>query len=228
MKTNQDFKNAGLAALNGNWKQAIVATFILLVLSELLSAGAWGFSLLDGGQNDWSGPVMLGAFVLAVFLYLFFLTLPVVVGFANAFNRLYCESDSRILANVKKLSFCDVARSSAAMLLMSLVTSFFSAFLIVPGVIASMSLFLVPYLVKDYPKLSVVGVLRLSRKMMQGHKMQLFKLQLSFLGWIFLNLLTLGIGSLWLMPYMMTTMAAFYQDVKAEYIKKEGLQGSAL
>ena len=62
-----------------------------------------------------------------------------------------------------------------------------------------------------------MDTLRLSRRMMEGHKMQLFKLQLSFIGWILLNVLTLGIGMLWLMPYMMTTLAAFYQDVRNEY-----------
>ena len=64
--------------------------------------------------------------------------------------------------------------------------------------------------------------------MMYGYRMRLFKLQLSFLGWIFLSVLTLGIGMIWLMPYMMTTMAAFYQDVKNEYETKEALQESAL
>jgi hypothetical protein len=43
-----------------------------------------------------------------------------------------------------------------------------------------------------------------------------------------LSMLTRGIGLLWLLPYMMTTMAAFYQDVREQYIMKEGQQESAL
>ena len=73
-----------------------------------------------------------------------------------------------------------------------------------------------------------MDTLRLSRRMMKGHKMQLFKLQLSFIGWILINMLTFGVGSLWLIPYVMTTFAAFYQDVKAEYFMKEAQQESAL
>ena len=53
---------------------------------------------------------------------------------------------------------------------------------------------------------------------MKGHKMRCFLLSLSFIGWILLGILTLGIGYIWLIPYMYTTMAAFYQDVKNEYI----------
>jgi hypothetical protein len=124
--------------------------------------------------------------------------------------------------------FEDALRGSVGMFLMGLVTSLCSLALFVPGIIASLSLFLTPYLLKDYPELTIMETLRLSRKMMKGHKMQLFMLQLSFIGWILLNVLTLGLGSLWLTPYMMTTLAAFYHDVREQYIMKEGLQGSAL
>lgn len=223
MKHNQDYKNAALAALKGTWEQSIVATFILLVLSELVNVGIWGVSLFDLGKDQLSGPIVICVFACVLLSYLIFLVFPVVVGFANAFNSLYYESDRRILTNMNKLSLRDFARSGMTMFLMGLVTSFFSLLLLVPGFIASMALFLTPYLLKDCPKLSAVEVLRLSNKMMKGHKMQLFKLQLSFIGWLVLNMLTLGIGTLWLVPYMMTTMAVFYQDVKAEYIKKEGL-----
>lgn len=223
MKHNQDYKNAALAALKGNWEQSIVATFILLVLSELVNVGIWGVSLFDLGKDQLSGPIIISVFACVLLSYLIFLVFPVVVGFANAFNILYYESDRRILTNMNKLSLRGFARSGMTMFLMGLVTSFFSLLLLVPGFIASMALILTPYLLKDCPKLSAVEVLRLSNKMMKGHKMQLFKLQLSFIGWLVLNMLTLGIGTLWLVPYMMTTMAVFYQDVKAEYIKKEGL-----
>ena len=228
MKRNQDYKNAGLAVLNGNWKQAILATFILLVISELMTAANWAFDRIDFSGTSWGGPVFTSFFVMAMLSFLYFLVLPLSVGFINTFNRLYCDSDNRILENLRKLSFHEMSRSAIVMLLMGIVTWFCSLLLFIPGVIASLSLFLTPYLLKDYPKMSAVQVLRLSHKMMQGHKMQLFMLQLSFIGWILLNILTLGIGSLWLTPYMLATFAAFYQDVKAEYLKKEGQQESAL
>jgi uncharacterized membrane protein len=129
---------------------------------------------------------------------------------------------------MKSLAFSDIGRSIAGMLMMSVVTLLYSLLLWVPGLIASLALFLVPYILKDNPELSIMDTLRLSRKMMEGHKWQLFKLQLSFIGWLLISLLTLGIGYLWLLPYMMTTCAAFYQDVKAEYFMKEVHQEPAL
>ena len=49
--------------------------------------------------------------------------------------------------------------------------------------------------------------------MMDGHKFEYFMLQLSFLGWGILSVLSLGIGFLWLNPYMNTTYAAFYKNL---------------
>ena len=55
-----------------------------------------------------------------------------------------------------------------------------------------------------------------SMRLMQGHKMKLFLLILSFIGWGLLCLLTFGVGFLLLTPYMTTTMARFYQDLLDE------------
>jgi uncharacterized membrane protein len=77
---------------------------------------------------------------------------------------------------------------------------------------------LTPFILKDYPELSVGQAIQMSEKMMRGHKMRYFLLTLSFIGWGLLGILTLGIGYIWLTPYMYTTTAALYQDVKNEYI----------
>lgn len=232
MRTNQEYKNAALAALKGNWAQAIVATFAVLLLSVLANLIVFGYEyMMDTGvfgHESWVPYVTNGSIVLLNLLFLFFLAYPLIIGYANSFSRLYYKSDRDILTNVKEMAFEDALRGSVGMFVMGLITSLFSLALFIPGVIASLSLFLTPYLLKDYPELTIVETLRLSRKMMKGHKMQLFLLQLSFIGWILLNVLTLGLGSLWLTPYMMTTFAAFYHDVKEQYIMKEGQQGSAL
>lgn len=213
MKTNQEYKSLALAALKGNWPQAIVATSIVLAISALSATASWYLT----EPFSYVVPLLIGV-----------VEMPFVVGYANAFSRMFYMSDYAILKNVKEMTFEDGFRKLAGMFLMSLVTLLYTVALVVPGVIASLSLFLTPYLLQDYPEKSLVEVMRTSKAMMQGHKMQLFKLQLGFIGWMLLNVLTLGIGSLWLFPYMMTAMAAFYQDVREQYIMKEDLQESAL
>ena len=49
---------------------------------------------------------------------------------------------------------------------------------------------------------------------MEGNKLRLLYLQLIFLGFYLLAVLSCGIGLLWLMPYMQQTMVSFYLDVQ--------------
>ena len=67
---------------------------------------------------------------------------------------------------------------------------------------------------KDNPELSAIAAMKKTRQMMKGHKFDYFWLCLSFIGWLLLGILTVGIGYIWLIPYMQTTIGAFYDDVK--------------
>ena len=73
-----------------------------------------------------------------------------------------------------------------------------------------------PFLLVDHPEMGAAESIDESRRLMDGNKWRLFVLCLSFLGWGLLCILTLGILSFWLVPYMHTTFAAFYRSVVAE------------
>ena len=49
---------------------------------------------------------------------------------------------------------------------------------------------------------------------MKGHKMNLFILQLSFIGWIILMGITCGIAGLYVLPYYNATLSNFYLEIK--------------
>ena len=66
----------------------------------------------------------------------------------------------------------------------------------------------------DDPKIDAMAAIKESKEIMNGHKMDYFVLQLSFIGWAILATITFGIGYLWLTPYMATTNANFYDSIK--------------
>ena len=70
-----------------------------------------------------------------------------------------------------------------------------------------------PYILAENPDLPPKEVLARSQAMMYGNRCRLFCLQFSFIGWYLLCLLSFGIGSLWLNPYMETAMADFYREI---------------
>lgn len=73
----------------------------------------------------------------------------------------------------------------------------------------------------EYPTLTPVEALRNSRTLMHGKRRRLFCLDFSFIGWILLSILTLGIGFIFLAPYMHAARVAFYHDVANRDAAKE-------
>ncbi len=69
------------------------------------------------------------------------------------------------------------------------------------------------YLMLDFPQYNAVEIIKLSIRIMRGHKMRLFLLELSFLPLEFAGILSFGIGLLWVMPYVHMTSALFFLDL---------------
>lgn len=69
------------------------------------------------------------------------------------------------------------------------------------------------FLVLDFPGYSAKELISLSIRIMKGHKRRLFLLELSFIPLIVLSLFTLGIGNLWLNPYMQLTYTLFFLNL---------------
>lgn len=99
---------------------------------------------------------------------------------------------------------------------------------IVGGVIKHYSYYLVPYIVAENPGIKANQAIRLSRKMMTGHKWQCFVFELSFLGWEILGFLTLGILNIFYTnPYKMASFAGYYEALRHE-AKEKGIAGVEL
>ncbi len=94
---------------------------------------------------------------------------------------------------------------------------------IVGGIIKEFSYAMVPYIIAENPTIKPNEAITLSRKMMYGHKWELFVFSLTFIGWELLNVLTLGlVGLFWLNPYIESSKAGYYLVLREEYIKNKG------
>ncbi|QNQ82295.1 DUF975 family protein [Lactobacillus sp. PV012] len=114
----------------------------------------------------------------------------------------------------------------------SLLTSFlasvfialWSMLFIIPGIIKSYAYSMAPYIIKDLTdngnEVQPTQAIRLSRQVMKGHKWQLFCLDLSFIGWFLLSIITCGIGFLWLRPYFGVTRANYYRQLVGDHFQK--------
>ena len=107
-------------------------------------------------------------------------------------------------------------RALKAQLLTTIFTLLWTLLLIIPGIIAALSYSQIFYIISEDKNIGINDAIEKSKKMMYGYKWKFFRLQLRFIGWAFLCILTLGIGFLWLIPYIQVTAAKFYDDIKGE------------
>ncbi len=91
---------------------------------------------------------------------------------------------------------------------------------IVPGIIISYNYAMVPFILADNPSVSGKEALKISREMMYGNRWRLFCLHFSFIGWILLTVLSLGVGSIWLTPYQNAALASFYRELAPAKIEE--------
>ena len=96
---------------------------------------------------------------------------------------------------------------------MSIFVTLWSFLFIIPGIIASYSYAMAPYLMAENPDMGIMEAINRSKELMRGNKWRLFCLHLSFIGWVFLCMFTCGLGFLFLSPYQMLADVAFYREI---------------
>ena len=137
---------------------------------------------------------------------------PMALGIAIFSINISRNQDARLEQIFQ--GFNNFNTSLGAYLLMLLFTLLWTLLLIIPGIIAVLSYSMTFYILADDNSIGAMEAIDKSKKMMDGYKWKYFCLGLRFIGWSLLCILTLGIGFLWLLPYMQVSMVKFYDDIK--------------
>ena len=97
-----------------------------------------------------------------------------------------------------------------------LFTWLWSLLLVIPGIIKALSYSMAMFILAENPDMPALEAIDRSKKMMDGHKMELFVLYLSFIGWGLLCTITCGIAGIYVIPFMNATLVNFYNSIKGE------------
>lgn len=205
MKTNSEYKNFAAAALSGNWVKGAVAFLIYIATYVALNVVITGIVGGDSENSELSSGI---SNLVSILL------LPLIWGFAVFFLSLY-RGQTPSYGSLFDGFRTNYLKYLGTMLLMYIYMFLWTLLLIVPGIIKAYSYSMTCYVMKDNPSLQYNAAIEESMRLMQGHKMQLFLLDLSMIGWAILSCLTIGIGFFFLVPYNQTAHAAFYEDLKA-------------
>jgi len=201
---NSDLKRTAKEKLSGNFLTVILAMIIVGIVSGFPSTITQ--SVARGGSTELS----------YVFSLVGILLIPIQIGYLRIHMDL---SESKTLDLERIFSgFIDgkYKKNVITMFVMGVFVFLWTLLLIIPGIVKAFAYAMTPYILADpdFDDLSPTEAITKSREMMDGNKLRYFFLGLSFILWIFVIIITLGIATLYVGPYMQQTMAEFYFDVK--------------
>lgn len=213
------------ANLRGHWGVSVAAAFVAAIFAASVAASSASFNLNIDAEVLERLPETVAAFFTAVMA--FFASTGSALNFVQlilggVIQLGYCkfllkQHDGQEYA-VKDL-FSQFDRFGVGFLqrlLRNLYTFLWGLLLLIPGIVKSYSYAMTPFILADHPEMTAKQAIEASKEMMDGYKGDLFVLELTFLGWDLLCILTLGIGSLWLTPYKAAAEAAFYRELLAQ------------
>ena len=188
-----DYRAIARKKLNDRWMVSALAYLL--------------YSLITGALAFIPG---IGSFASAILIG------PLSVGLTIYFIKLHKEERPGVSTIFE--GFEDFAGSIAVYLLTTIFTILWTLLFIIPGIIKAYAYSMSFYLKAKKPELSASESITLSSDIMRGKKLKLFFLEISFLGWALLSILTLGIGLFFLVPYMQAATTAFFEDAYNEYM----------
>lgn len=211
---NKEIKQQARLRLKGQWGTAALFTllfsstyYLIPLIIEVNLSGGWS-AWLNQPADELNGPTF-STFIITLVL------LPLYIGYLWTFLSVIRTVEK---INVSSLfqAFSEIStyvKILGAYLVMMVYLILWSLLLLIPGIIKAFSYSQTYFILKDHPEIGINAAIKKSRKLMDGYKWKFFVLQLSFLGWGILCVLSLGIGFFWLAPYMSASYAAFYNDL---------------
>ena len=214
-----DYRRIARENLSGRWLISALVCFVASLLGGISSSSSIDINaedietLMSIDGMPWIVPVLNGiiAYALVASVVAFAIGGVIELGLNRFFLKQY-DGDAHDFKDLFS-QFFNFGGGFCLRLLTGLYTALWMLLLIVPGIIKSYSYSMAPYIMAEHPEWGANECITKSREIMDGHKFELFCLEISFIGWALLSILTLGIGGLFLTPYTRAARAAFYRNL---------------
>ena len=219
MWSRNELKTSAKQLLKLNYWKAVLVGIVLSLLQASGGSAAKGSDLSSSitSLNYVSPTLWIAAAVFVIILLILRILLwnPLEVGCQRFY--LNCKTDNSTLKDMLFAFKNHYAHIGVVMLFRTVFLLLWSLLLIIPGIVKAYEYMMIPYILADDPSISRTDAFSQSKAMMDGNKWNAFVLDLSFIGWILLSSVTLGIvGIFYTTPYIHLTHAELYHSLKAQ------------
>lgn len=179
-------------------------------------------TIFSGFDSRFQGFLLLGIAVAAIIALAktVFLS-PLTVGGFRYLLKLRKDENTgigEVIGNFKDGNYLNIV---LIMFLQNLFTALWSLLCVIPGIIKRIEYSMIPFILSVRPDIDRKEAFRLSRALTHGHKLDLFLLDLSFIGWELLSVCTCGIlGIVYVNPYIFATNAEAFAYLREDAIKR--------
>lgn len=139
---------------------------------------------------------------------------PVSYGVASMFLKQTRTGEKMDIGDIFNGFREDFSNTFLIGLMTTIFTMLWSLLFVIPGIVKSLSYSMAMYIKVDHPEYDWKQCIDESQRMMQGHKGELFMLDLSFLGWLIVGALCAGVGEFWVNAYMQAAHSQFYENLR--------------
>ncbi|MGN0813475.1 MAG: DUF975 family protein [Candidatus Coproplasma sp.] len=189
----KDFRTRAWNSMDGKWGTLAVITLIVSLIEGVLGGlGVIGI-----------GAIALLLVIGPITLSMAIISLKVIRGYNVEIGDTF-------------LGFKNFTNAFLLMFVNEILIFLWSLLFIIPGIVKTYAYSMSHYILADNPDMDSNQARLRSIEMMNGNKWRLFCLDLSFIGWGILCILTFGILSFWVQPYKQCAYAAFYEEIKRE------------
>lgn len=211
----RDYRRIARENLSGNWGLSVGVALVAALLGGLIVSGGAQFNIQINEQTlspETRRFLYSSGSIGSILGFISFLLGGTIqLGYARFLLKQYNKADFEFHDLFSQ--FHRFGQGFAQAFLRGLYTFLWALLFIIPGIVKSYAYAMTPFIMEENPNLTANEAITASKEMMQGHKGRLFWLDLTFFGWLLLCALTLGIGNLFLAPYMNASRAAFYKDL---------------
>jgi len=214
MKTNKEYRRNAYELTKDKIFNILIVLIVFSFLTGIFSSlsssfgPTYDFTVFPFVETNPGNPGLVQLFNFIGIIISSYVAYSVLIMFIDITHNQQPDLEKTLLIGIKEQPL----KAPLLFVVVSIFTALWTLLFIIPGIVKAYAYTLTTYILIQEKDIQTMDAIRSSQQRMNGKKMQLFLLDLSYIGWYVLSLFTLGILLIWIVPRHQTARTLFIID----------------